>query len=209
MIKTLLLPATLILGASPAFATDVPAQDIRFDVYRNGSPFGEHIVRFSPLGNGDVDVDIEIELSVRLGPITVVRYEHQAVERWDDDELVLMRSRTFKDGGWLEVDVERGPGGDLVSVGEMLGDLIPSSHWRGYAPGTDAILNTETGEPMPVEVTDLGLAMIETANGAVEARGYRMAGSVTVDLWYDANGRWVGCEFEARGQRIRYVLQDA
>jgi hypothetical protein len=50
---------------------------------------------------------------------------------------------------------------------------------------------------------------IETASGTVDARRIRMSGTLTVDLWYDADGRWVGCEFEARGQSIRYVLRDS
>jgi hypothetical protein len=50
---------------------------------------------------------------------------------------------------------------------------------------------------------------VEAASGArIDARHVRMTGTLTVDLWYDASGRWVGCVFTARGQEIRYVLRD-
>ena len=55
----------------------------------------------------------------------------------------------------------------------------------------------------------MGSDWVETASGAlIEARHVRMTGTLTVDLWYDASGRWVGCAFSARGQDIRYVLRD-
>lgn len=176
-----------------------PARDIVFDVYRNGSAFGEHAVSFDEDADGTLRVRTDIELRAGLGPITVFHYEHDAVEVWRDGELVSLSAQTVKDG-----ERER-----VALSGAELPELPPSSHWRGYDPEVSTILNTETGEPMSVHVSDLGLETIETESGPVEARRIRMAGTLTVDLWYDRDGRWVGCEFEARGQSIRYVLRDS
>ena len=60
-----------------------------------------------------------------------------------------------------------------------------------------------------MSVQDLGPDRIATSSGIVDAHRIRMTGSLTVDLWYDEAGRWVGCEFEARGQSIRYVLRES
>jgi hypothetical protein len=44
------------------------------------------------------------------------------------------------------------------------------------------------------------------ADGAwIEADRYRMQGALSVDLWYDLNGVWAKCAFDARGQQIEYV----
>jgi hypothetical protein len=199
--KTLVLTLLSAAFASPVPVPAEPPADIVFDVLRNGQAFGRHEVRFDEGQDGALLVDIDISLRAGLGPITVFRYEHAAEEVWRDGQLVSLEAETLKDGDRVAVDVERGSDADLA-------DLIPSSYWLGYDPALTRILNTETGAPMPVEIEDLGLETIETASGEIEARHIRMTGTLTVDLWYDAEGRWVGCVFEARGQTIRYVLQD-
>ena len=59
---------------------------------------------------------------------------------------------------------------------------------------------------MDVVVEQLGVELFDGPDGTVEAERVRMTGTLTVDLWYDGNGRWIGCEFEVRGQRIQYRL---
>ncbi len=184
-----------VLLPAPALA-EVP-DDIVFDVYRNGSPFGEHVVRFQELGDGRLEVDVDVELRAGLGPITLFRYRHDSREVWENGELVRLATETFNDGQEMDVSLE----------GDAIPPLVLSSHWRGYQPGLDQVLNTETGEPMDVVIEDLGLDTIETPQGPIPARRIRLAGTLTADLWYDEAGRWVGCQFEARGQTIRYVLR--
>lgn len=203
-------PAAAILAASlaaDAAAPPVP-RDIVFDVYRNGTEFGEHAVRFDRAGNGSLIVDIDVELQAGFGPLTLFRYEHRAEEVWRDGELVRLTASTLKDGERKQVDVERLDENTLTSSGDPIPELPPSSHWRGYDPATHLILNTETGDPMDVVVEDLGMDTVETAAGPVEARHVRVTGTLTMDLWYDGSGRWIGCTFQARGHTIDYVLRN-
>ena len=179
-------------------------RDLAFDVYRNGSAFGEHVVRFDDRADGSLQVMVDIALRVGFGPLTVFRYEHEAEEIWVDEDLVSLSASTLKDGERVRVRLTRGD-----PRNEALVDLIPSSHWSGYPPGLPAVLNTETGEPMPVEIEELGIETIRTQAGQIEARRIRMTGSVVVDLWYDLDGRWVGCAFSVRGQDIEYRLRDS
>lgn len=200
-------------------APDLPmlpgaGEEIVFDVYRNGrTRFGTHSVRFQRDG-GDLLADVSIELRAGLGPVTVFRYEHQSIERWRNDQLVGFSGRTLKDGETYTVqavatptglDVDgRDPDGDPV-MAEYAPGLLPSSHWRGYPAGLEAIFNTEHGTLMETEVVYMGEDLIEADGGQIRAHRYRLSSSLTVDLWYDENGRWAGCEFEARGQVVRYV----
>ena len=206
---SMLVIPVLLTTSLPAPVPAEPPADIVFDVYLNDTPFGEHAVRFGETGSGDLRVEIDIELTAGFGPITVFRYEHEAEEVWRDGRMARLEAATLKDGDWTRVDVARTGPDTIISGSAELACLPPSSHWRGYSASTGRILNTETGDPMPVEITDLGMETIETASGTVDARRIRMSGTLTVDLWYDADGRWVGCEFEARGQTIRYVLRDS
>ncbi|WP_417495796.1 DUF6134 family protein [Maricaulis sp.] len=181
-----------------AYAANQPEPaDIHFQVLRNGTPFGEHRVSFTRTPDGELRVDTEIELTVRFGPLTVFRYEQSIEEAWEGDDLISLAGETLRNGREYTIDLGRD---------SAFTDLIPSSHWRGYQPGTEQILNTETGEPMAVTITELGRREILTGRGLVEARGVRMTGSLSVDLWYDTDGEWIGCEFEVDGQSVRYVL---
>jgi len=189
-------------------------EEIVFDVYRNGNTrFGIHSVRFQRDGQ-DLIADISIELRAGLGPVTVFRYEHQSLERWRGGQLVGFSGRTQKDGETYTVQAVANaqdlnvdgldPDGVPVDTAYTLG-ILPSSHWRGYPAGMDAIFNTEHGTLMETEVVYMGEDLIEADGTQIQASRYRLSSSLTVDLWYDANGRWAGCEFEARGQRVRYV----
>lgn len=187
-----------MLALDTAHAATLPEPaDIHFQVLRNGTPFGDHRVRFTRRPSGELLVDTEIELKVQFGPLTVFRYEQSIAEAWDAEGLVSLAAQTLRDGKQHAVDLDRD---------SAFAALIPSSHWRGYEPGTELILNTETGEPMAVSITDLGHRDVATNRGLVQARGIRMTGSLSVDLWYDQNGGWVGCEFQVDGHSVRYVL---
>ena len=186
----------LVLDTAHAATQPEPA-DIHFQVLRNGSPFGDHRVRFTRRPSGELLVDTEIALTVQFGPLTVFRYEQNIEEAWDGDGLVSLATNTLRNGTRHAVDLDRD---------SAFAALIPSSHWRGYEPGTELILNTETGEPMAVTITDLGRREVATSRGPILARGIRMTGSLSVDLWYDQNGEWVGCEFQVDGHSVRYVL---
>ena len=210
--------AAASLGSAPAANREaVPdAGTIAFDVYRGNSPFGTHILRFEENGD-ELRVTTDVDLRVRIGPITAFRYEHDSVEVYRDGELVSLQTSTLKDGERLSVDISRN--GDVYSGQgsdedgntrpvSLSSSLPPSSHWGGYAVGLDTVLNTETGAEMPVTITELGQSMIEVGGQTIEARHVRMEGSLTLDLWYDANGEWVRSEFSVRGQDITYVRRD-
>ena len=216
MISALMLP----FMAGPAMATDFAPQSgsvIAFDVMRGDSPMGTHTITFERDGDRLV-ATTDVDLRVSFGPVTFFRYEHEAREVWMGDRLVSFTSETFKDGNDLEVEAERD--GDELAIDGMTSEEEPvsltlpaslalSSHWRGYDPTASVIFNTETGQEMEVEIEELGTESITVMGREIEATRIRMAGSLTVDLWYGPDGEWVKCAFEARGETITYVRRDA
>lgn len=217
----LILFAGLIGALTPQALADTPeaesgiAEDIVFEVYRQGdTPFGQHVVRFGNQGE-DIVATNEIRLRAGLGPITVFRYEHDSTERWRGDQLLAMDGRTLKDGEEYTVAVRSlgeafeiegiDPEG-MTFIAESTHALL-SSHWRGYQAGTVELINTEHGTFMDAQVTYLGQTEIEGDGTMIEVDHYRLVSSLTVDLYYDRDGRWAGCEFDARGQSVRYVRQ--
>ena len=102
--------------------------------------------------------------------------------------------------------------GDKIAVDGAEGDytfpvdVIPSSHWNIGQLYQENMMSSETGKPLPVDVENLGLETITAGGKEIEATRYRLKSDIVVDLWYDADNRWVKCSFEARDQKIEYTL---
>lgn len=214
----ILLAVTGLAAAAPAVAqypgyTPGDGERIVFDVYRGDSEFGTHELAFSRTEDG-FEAEVTIRLRAGFGPITVFRYEHESTEVWQDNDLVSLTARTLKDGHTFQVDAGR-QGEELLVDGESpdqasfetgfeLG-ILPSSHWHGYPEGEYAILNTEFGTALGVEVVHMGQQEIQADGRTIMADHYRLNSELQLDVWYDENGRWAKCAFTARGQDITYV----
>ncbi|GAM99312.1 hypothetical protein U91I_02960 [alpha proteobacterium U9-1i] len=68
------------------------------------------------------------------------------------------------------------------------------------------MIDAETGARMPISVTRVGRETRNVGGASIQTDHIRVRGTLTVDLWYDLSGRWVGCAFTVRGQRIEYRL---
>ena len=190
--------------------TPQDGEQFRFSVLRDGDEFGEHIVRFE-VEDDEVRVESDIELEVKFGPIRVFHYLHDSEEVWQNGQLVFLEGETKKEGDDYTVVAERA--GDALNVngtlfsGDIAPTITPSSHWNISQVMGERILSTESGEILDIEVSQLGEETIEAGGQSITAQRYRLVSDLTVDLWYDEAGRWVKCEFDARGQTIEYVLR--
>lgn len=190
-----------------------PGDTIHFDVYRQGSDFGTHIVRFEENAAGQLEAVIDVDLRAGLGPITLFRYRLDARETWQDGYIHAVEGEVNDDGARKSVTARRD--GARLEVdgtafeGELPASIIPASHWNIWQTETDRILSTESGEVIEVDVQPLGRETVMAGGEPVEARKFLMDSDIDVTLWYDDQDRWVKLAFEARGQEIDYVLRES
>ena len=185
---------------------------ISFNVLRKGKPFGTHTVSFSGDADGTLQARSLVELTAKFGPITVFQYDLDTTETWQDGALVALEGTGDNDGkeGYVSAKLE----GDVLKVkgsaytGNAPADITPSSHWNIDEVRSDQILSTETGALLDVKVTKIGNETVSVGNQSVQADHYRLVSDLTVDLWYDDQGRWVKLSFETRGQQIDYILNE-
>lgn len=207
-ILLLALFSALLLGGGAAATQPAPGR-IEFEVLRNGQPFGRHAVTVTRRGD-DYVARTEVALRVAAGPLTLFRYDHQCTETWREASLTRLECRTFKEGRSLRVNAEirdgalhvAGARGDVV----LPADVRPTSWWLRPPAGADAMLDTESGTRLPLRITNIGREVITVGGQRISADHVRVQGTVTLDLWYDANGRWVRSAFTIQGQRIEYRL---
>lgn len=202
-------PSTVAAGAPDAWQPE-DGDTINFTVLRKGKDFGRHTVRFDVESDGSFTATTNVELKAGLGPITVFKYELSSMETWQDGQLVALEGQTNDDGDRKAVFASLN--GDTLQVagsaynGPAPAGIIPSSHWNIREAYSSSILSTESGELLDTHVTRIGTETLTIGGEDVQATHYRLKSDLTVDLWYDDQGRWVKLGFEARGQQIDYIL---
>jgi hypothetical protein len=190
--------------AMPAFAGLIaapPGRSLEFHVVRKGSVIGTHVLTFEGQGD-DLTVRVAVDLAVGLGPITLFRYTHRAVETWRNGQVVSLETTTNDDGTHHKVTGRRTDAG-LVVEGTKAArynapdNALPATHWnRKMLDGP--MINTEDGRLMHPNVQSVGTDAIPTAGGGtINASHFAMSGDALLDTWYDATSNWAGISFKA------------
>jgi hypothetical protein len=206
----LMAPLATMMPAHANVWTPGHGDKLEFDVLRDGGPLGHHILTFTREGDA-LTVETDVSLKVTLGPITFFEYLHDVTEKYVGGKLTWVGSRTKKDGKWKTLSAQAMAGGVKVTgeafKGTLTGRVIPSTHWNQDEMKQASMFSTETGEMLPMKVTDRGLERVKVGATTIEARRYDVVSELTASFWYDAQGRWVKCAFEAEGSKIEYVLR--
>ena len=206
------LASVFLVMAAPALASPVPQSlDAEFVIMRKGEPIGMHAVRVREEADGRIIADTTIDMKVKFGFITLFRYSHSSQEIWRDGKVLAINSRTYDNGREKYLNARRE--GDMLQVdgtqfqGEIPIKVIPSSYWNKAIVDCRAIIDTQDGDMIEVEVDKVGpVPALTEDGGAVEADKYRLSGSVDLDLWYQ-DDRWVGARFTVRGETLTYALK--
>ena len=200
------------LGAQAAPIPLPPVTDlltpIRFDVLRGSDSIGTHSVGFRRDGD-DLIVDIDIALEVRFAFVTVYRYRHTNRETWRDGRLTGIDARTDDDGDRFFVRAVSADGGLRIESNDGTSmapaETLSTSYWNARTVRQSRLIDTQYGRLAAVTSTPAGARSVMTAAGPVQAECWRVSGDLDLEVCYDAQGAWVGLDFEARGSRITYA----
>ena len=216
MIASTLIALGVLATSDPAIAgygdpVALYGEEIRFDVLREGDKVGAHVVRFSRDGNALL-VHASFDIAMKFLGFTVYRYSYVSRSLWRGGRVIELEARVDDDGAehWVRAGADgqalevSGPDGAFVAPV----DVLPTDHWNATVLGRDLVLNTLTGNLNRVQIVNLGAAVVETSGGGRRARHFRYTGELEVDVWYDAEGRWVKLRFKAEdGSTIDYVCR--
>lgn len=182
---------------------------LAFDVYRNDTLVGDHLVRFRR--DGDVlRVETDFQLKVDFLVFTAYRMTYSATTEWQDGQLISLRADTDENGDLVTVTAKRD--GDVLKVtgpkGEFSAplDTLPTHHWNPRVKAASLIINTITGDVSKVVMQAEGESRIESATGRmIEADHWAYTDGLQNHIWFDAQDRWVGMRFSAEdGSTIEY-----
>jgi hypothetical protein len=187
-------------GKSGLMATP-PGKVLGFDVVRDKSKIGTHVLTFDQDGD-NLTINVAVELKVGVGPITLFRYKHKAVEVWKNGILFSLDTETNDDGTPNIVTGRRTETGFTVEGTKAKlytapDDAIPATHWnRNQLNGP--WINTQDGRLLHPIITPMGNDAIPTADGGtLMANHFALKGDAVLDTWYDATRNWAGLSFKA------------
>ena len=182
-----------------------------FRVWLNDREIGWHRYVLREEGAA-IEVESRAQFDVRFLFLSAYRYRHEARERWRGACLDGLQSKTVTNGAVEQVDaVSTGqalriarPSGDA----DLPGCVMSFAYWDPRILEADRLLNSQTGEWLPVRVLALGSGRVTVGGRSVVATRHRLsAPDLQIDLWYAA-GQWVGLEAPLPGGRVlRYELR--
>ena len=197
------LATLLAAGAAvcPAAANEPPDIVWNFRATLDGEPIGTH--RFSISTQGDERTLVsEANLAVKFLGLTVYRYRHKATEHWLGDCLRALSATTDDDG-------------KLSSVrSAQEGCVMSYAYWNPAMRAQTRLLNAQTGQLDAVTIVRVDRAVAPQPPGLpANAMQFRINGQTNgqtqpIDVWYSAQGAWIGLDASVRGGRtLSYRLQ--
>lgn len=192
----------------------VAATDATYDfqVLLDGKPIGEH--RFIVGGPPESRTVLsEARFAVKVLGLTVYRYTHRAEEQWRGNCLRSLVANTNDDGTASRVNAE--------AVGEVLkvataegtqsidGCVMSFAYWNPAVRQQSRLLNAQTGRHEAVQVSRVVSGTVDGRGQPVAAVRWRIDGPAQpLDVWYTAQGDWVGLDSTVGGGRkLSYRLK--
>ena len=204
----LLAAVAALCLALPAAHAEVRAW--KFRVLLDDREIGQH--DFTLRSAGDVrELRSEARFDVRILFISAYRYRHEATERWSGNCLQSLVAQTATNGAQVTVSAATQEGRLVVEHAEGReahdGCVMSFAYWNPQILRARRLLNSQTGELLPVTVASQGEETVRVRGQPRAAQRHRLsARGLSIDLWY-ADGRWVALEADAEGgRRLRYEL---
>jgi len=183
-----------------------------FEVQLDDKPIGKHRFRVTAEGEART-VQSDADFTVKLLGITAYRYRHHATEHWRGNCLADLQAETDDDGEKLTTRAQPHGGALSVSTGTsqetLPGCVMSFAYWNPALRAQTRLLNAQTGKFETVQVSAAGTGPIAVRGSNVQATRWRITGTEhPIDVWYAADGRWIGLDATVSGgRRLRYRLE--
>lgn len=203
------LAAALLAGLALA-ATAASAEQLRFQVYLDDRPIGEHSFRIADSGQ-TTRVTSRATFEVDFLFITAYRYRHTSNEVFRNGCLTAIDASTNDNGKRYAVNGEANGDAFRIKTDDAVeradGCVQTFAYWDKAFLDKNLLLNPQTGDLEQVRVQPRGRDSVEVDNGErVPAERYALeTQDLTIELWYNDDLGWVGLESDTgEGKRLIY-----
>lgn len=203
-------PIAALLASVAVAAAEPATTDLHFLILRNGDQIGTNTIQIRRDG-ADTVAETKTHIQVKLGFVTLYRYDQTQTEHWADGRFVSLSAKTDDNGTAHQVSAKAGH--DAVSVDadgeteQLAPSIIPGSLWNPAFLDQKTALNPEDGSLLKLHAIDRGEDQLRLAGHSIEAHHYSIEGTQPQDVWYDSDHHLVRMEMRGSdGSRIEYRL---
>lgn len=201
----------IALLAGSANAAPQPGDSLVYGIHHEThGDVGEHKVAFAQDG-ADLVVTVDNWITVKILFITGYRFTAKREERWRDGRLVAYRSETDDDGEAVAVSAVTE--GDKLEIRNGADRLVapagtfPTHPWSRAIVGQSLLMDTKSGTPLQVVITEAGRETIQAGGKAVAATKYLVTGDQERELWFDDEDNWLQMRFIKDGAAVTFTLR--
>lgn len=204
---------SLITTSIPATQISRQAEELVFRVLLNDREIGVHTFAVSA-GDGKQSVSINADFNVKFLAIPIYSYDHHSNEIWNNGCLESIASVTDDNGNKFYVDGKSNGKHFSVTTKDNSYKLknncvMTFAYWDKKFLSQKRLLNAQTGEYLPVEVSFIGTEQLPIGVEKVTAKRYKLRNEeqgVNITVWYDANtNKWLSLESQVDNRVIRYL----
>ena len=202
---------TLAIGLPNQVQPSTP-QTYDFRVYLDEDEIGSQIFEVTTEGTR-TQVEIQASFEVSYFFIPFYKYRHKNTETWEGDCLKEIRAETSDNGEsfFVQGHAQNGKFHLHTHNGQssVKGCIETFAYWNPEWFQSDRLLNSQTGELQPVQVTTIGEETITVRGTPTTTEHQRIVSDqFTIDLWYTAKREWVALQSTTKaGKKLRYQIK--
>jgi len=179
---------------------------LAYEIIRKDKRIGFQTLSFSREDKDQLLVDVYIRIDLKFGFITLFRYIHANQEVWKDGALQSIVSKTYNNGDdelvELRLEGDGLQGKATKATLPVSAPILTTSYFNPNFVRQNALLSTQDGRVLNVDIANLGLDIVPTPDGPVEAVHYQLTGDLALNIWYTPAGQWVRTEFSLGSDTI-------
>jgi hypothetical protein len=183
----------------------------QFEVFLDDTRIGYH--RFEVVKQQDqMIVYSKARFELEFLFFTAYQYEHDNFEIWQNNCLQKIESVTNDNGEQYQVSGKQVKDHFLLSrtsATTPLPECVKTfSYWNPDFLKSTQLLNPQTGEYTPVDITRLPDSMVTMGGDKLKAQKYKLTGEkLEIYLWYTEQDQWLALESVVdNNHRVRYQL---
>ncbi|MGB5592044.1 MAG: DUF6134 family protein [Gammaproteobacteria bacterium] len=198
-------------GAAAAGNSENGQRGWQFRVLLDGNQIGYHNFELTQ-EEGLVRLHSKASFKVKFLFFDAYSYDHSNEELWDGQCLRQIDAQTRVNGKILTVYGEQDAGGFVLAKDGaedvLAGCVMSFAYWKPEFLDQKRLLNSQTGEYVPVAIEPVSEEKLTVRGQSVEAIRYTLdAEKLDMQLWYSPDREWLALESRTKGGRLlRYEL---
>ena len=203
-IRKVICAFLFFLCAVPSASADNQNQETwKFDVEVDGNSIGTHHFKKTYLEK-TLLIESTAKFDVKVLFVNIFKYRHENKEIWENGCVSSIESKTTANRKKFRVSAEKRE--DQLNIRtieeskEYQGCIMTFAYWNKEFLEQTSLVNTQTGELVEVEITQLDEKKADLSGYLIESKGG------PIKVWY-SDSRWVALESKLKnGRTLTYQL---